>query len=136
MKNLIFALCTLIFITSCSLDDDNNPKYHYEILKVDSFIVPAFFTLGETSVITVKYLRPTECHFFDGFYYEKDLNKRIIAIQSRVLQEPTCLPLINTIVQRTFNFKATSNGTYIFKFYKGVDALGVDVFEEIEIPVN
>ena len=136
MKKLFFALFTLVFITSCSINDDDNQKYHYEILKVDSFTVPASFTLGETSVITVRYLRPTECHFFDGFYYEKDLNKRIIAVQSRVLQEPTCLPLINEVVEKTFNFKATSNGSYIFKFYKGVDANNVDVFEEVEIPVN
>ena len=136
MKKLILALFIVVFITSCSLDDDNNPKYHYEILKVDSFIVPAFFTLGETAEIKVKYIKPTECHYFDGFYYEKDLNKRIVAVQSRVLQEPSCLALNNIIVEKTFNFKATSNGTYIFKFYKGKDANGLNLFEEIEIPVN
>ncbi len=136
MKKLILAIFTLVFITSCSVDDSNSPKYHYEILKVDSFIVPAFFTLGETSVITVKYKSPSTCHYFDGFYYERDLNKRLIAIQSRVLQGSTCLPLTDVVVEKTFNFKATSNGSYIFKFYKGVDANGADIFEDIEIPVN
>lgn len=135
MKNLFLTLFSLVFITSCSLDDDKNPKYHYEILKVDSFVVPASFTMGETAVITVKYLKPTDCHFFDGFYYEKDLNKRIVAVQSRVLQEQSCPTLTGVIVEKTFNFKATSNGTYVFKFYKGKDANGADLFDEIEIPV-
>lgn len=135
MKNLILALCALIFITSCSLGDDENISYHYEMLKIDSFVTPASFTIGETAAITIRYLQPTECHFFDGLYYEKDLNKRIIAVQTRVLQNISCPILNNTIVEKTFNFKATSNGTYIFKFYKGKDANGADLFENIEIPV-
>lgn len=136
MKRIIFSLLAAFLITSCSINDEDNVKFHYEILQVDSFVVPTSFTLGETAVITVKYLKPTECHFFDGFYYEKDLNKRTVAVQARVMQEETCLPLINEVVEKSFNFKPTSNGTYIFKFYKGKDAQGENIFEEIEIPVN
>jgi hypothetical protein len=136
MKKLFLAFFAFVLFSSCSLDEHNGPKFHYEILKVDSYVVPASFTLGESAPITVRYLKPTECHFFDGFYYEKDLNKRTIAVQTRVMQEETCLPLINEVVVKSFNFLPTSNGTYIFRFYKGVDANNIDVFEEVEIPVN
>jgi hypothetical protein len=49
------------------------------------------FKLGETYEITLKFTRPTECHFYQGIYYSKDLNTRTIAIQTAVDKDQACV---------------------------------------------
>ena len=48
----------------------------------------------------------------------------------------TCETLENELVENTFNFKVTSNGSYIFKFWQGEDEAGEDQYLTIEIPVE
>ena len=133
MKKIALFLLTISTLIACSANDDN-PKYHFEVLPVESFTVPENFTLGETYSIKMKYKKLSDCHNFEGFYYEKDLNVRTIAIQSSILERSNCQS-DTTKVEVSFNFKVTSNGSYIFKFYKGTDTSGNDLFNEVEIPV-
>jgi hypothetical protein len=42
---------------------------------------------------------------------------------------------IPPISEVSFNFMVSNTGSYIFKFYKGKDSAGKDIFEEVEIPV-
>ena len=95
----------------------------------------ASFTLGQTYEIKLKYQRPTSCHFYQGLYYDKNLNTRTIAIQTAVKNNQACTQDIPPIAEVSFNFTATNIGTYIFKFYKGKDTKGEDVFEDVEISV-
>lgn len=135
MKKLIALFCVFMFVSSCSLDSDNK-SIHFEILPVDSVILPAEFHVNTENNIVIKFLRPTSCHGFDGFYYEKDGFTRTVAIQSFVLIENNgCTTLNNQILEQTLRFTPIETGTYTFKFWKGKDANGENIFEEHVIEV-
>jgi hypothetical protein len=134
MKKIVLFLVAITSLLSCSLEDDS-PTYSYQVLPIDSFVVPASFTLGQTYEIKLKYQKPTVCHFYQGLYYDKSLNTRTIAIQAAAQDNQICTMQVPPLSEVSFNFIVTSNGSYIFKFYKGKDAAGKDIFEEVEIPV-
>jgi len=134
MKKIALIFVTLLILNSCTVED-NSTKYHYEILPIVSYTVPESFVLGQTYPIKMKYKKPTNCHQFHGFYYEKNLNIRTVAIETVVSENSNCVADTSS-VEVSFNFYVTSNGSYIFKFYKGLDEAGNDLFHEVEIPVN
>lgn len=135
MKKLIALALFVMTLTSCSPDNDQ-PNYKFEVLPVASYTIPASFTLGETYTITLKYQKPTACHFFQGIYYDKNLNIRTIGIQTAVDTDQVCNQALPAESETSFKFYVTNTGSYIFKFYKGEDANGVNIFEEVEVPVN
>lgn len=135
MKKFILLTFILLTLLSCSAENDQ-PNYSFEVNPIDSFIIPTTFKLGETYEITLKFTRPTECHFYQGIYYSKDLNTRTIAIQTAVDKDQACVQTVPAQSEVTFNFYVTNTGSYIFKFYKGKDANGVNLFEEVEVPVT
>jgi hypothetical protein len=134
MKKIVLFLVVITSLLSCSLNDDS-PTYTYEVLPVDSYVVPASFTLGQTYEIKLKYQKPTSCHIYQGIYYEKNLNTKTIAVQTAVKKNQFCTMEIPPISEVSFNFMVSNTGSYIFKFYKGKDSAGKDIFEEVEIPV-
>lgn len=135
MKKLI-ALFTLFFaVTACDLESDNENIY-FELLPVDSVIMPAEFHVNTENNITVKFLRPTSCHGFDSFYYAKDEFTRTVAIQSVVIVGNNgCTTLTNEVSEQILQFKPIETGTYTFKFWKGKDSNGENIFEEYVIDV-
>lgn len=136
MSKKIIALLALIFIfNSCSTDD--GPTYTLKLSPIESVELPTEFVLGQTYPITVHYTQPTTCYYFNNLYYEKDLNKRTIAVECAVKQSDDCQELTGeqAIGDYTFNFYVTSNGSYIFKFYQGKNASGEPIFLEYEVPV-
>lgn len=136
MKKLfLIAFLIVGLFSSCSIDD-NEPNYHMEVLPVYEVDIPDSFVLGETYPIKVYYFRPSSCHSFNGFYYDKELNVRTVAVQSLVVEESNCITLSEELVEASFDFYVTSNGSYVFKFWTGVDETGEDTFLEYEIPVN
>ena len=134
MKKIVLFLVVITSLLSCSLNDDS-PTYTYEVLPVESYVMPASFTLGQTYEIKLKYQKPTSCHIYQGIYYEKNLNTRTIAVQTAVKKNQVCTMEIPPISEVSFNFMVSNTGSYIFKFYKGKDSAGKDIFEEVEIPV-
>jgi hypothetical protein len=136
MKKIISLIALFFLFVACS--SDNGPNYFYEVLKIESVDIPTEFTLGETYPITVHFNRPTNCHYFNNLYYEKDLNIRTIAVESIVEQRNNCqdLSAADTADEYTFNFYVTSNGSYIFKFWQGKDDQGNSIFLEYEVLVN
>ena len=134
MKKIARLFIAIITLVGCTVGDDR-PNYHYEILPIESYTVPESFVLGQTYQIKMKYKKGTSCNQFQGFYYEKNLNIRTVAIQTVVSENSNCVADASS-VEVSFNFYVTSNGSYIFKFYKGVDEAGNDLFHEVEIPVN
>jgi hypothetical protein len=132
MKKLI-ALFSLVFVLfSCSLDDNNNPNVRYELLKTEEVTIPDVFILGDTAEILVRYKKPSSCHGFDGFYYDKDGFTRTIAVQNYVIEDPNCQNLTDEIKQETLRFQPTATGMYTFKFWTGKDANGVNTYLEFE----
>ncbi|MFM2214315.1 MAG: hypothetical protein RL427_1578 [Bacteroidota bacterium] len=136
MKKIISLIVLFFLFNSCT--SDSSPSYSLSFLPIGSVDIPTEFTLGETYPITVYYNRPTTCHYFNGLYYDKNLNTRTIAVESVVEYRDNCQDLSTTdaMDSYTFNFYVTSNGSYIFKFYQGKDDSGNDVFLEYEVPVN
>lgn len=136
MKKILALVSVLLLFNACSLNDDDGIKFHYELLPIESVVIPDSFEMGETYPITIKYFRPTTCHAFDGFYYDKNLNIRTVAVRNAVVQKDNCTELTNSLIEQTLNFYVTNNGSYIFKFWQGKNDAGEDVFLEYEIPVN
>lgn len=134
MKKIVLFIVLITSFFSCSINDDDT-TYTYSVLPVESYIVPTSFTLGETYEIKLKYQKPTSCHIFQGIYYDKNLNTRTIAIQTAVKNNQICTQEIPPLSETSFNFIVLNNGSYIFKFYKGKDTNGEDIFENVEIPV-
>jgi hypothetical protein len=133
MKKLLTCLfATLIF--SCSVDDDT-PRTHIEILPVESAILPDEFVQGEVYEITLTYLRPSSCHAFRDIFYEKNLNERTVAIVTTVFDSNNNCEEISTELEKSFNFKPTSTGSYIFKFWQGTDDNGDEQYMTVEVPV-
>ena len=133
MKNLLLILIATCLFAACSKDEPQ--KFSVEILPVESFILPDTLVLGTTHVFKIKYKRPSNCHYFEGFYYKRSLNERTVAISTSVLQD-NCTPLTGTVVEVELKFLASNNGTYIFKFYKGKDSAGNNLFVSDTIPVK
>ncbi|GAA4940376.1 hypothetical protein GCM10023314_11490 [Algibacter agarivorans] len=134
MKRFIVLCLTLVLFSSCSIDDDGT-TYSFDVLPVESVDIPNEFTLGETYPITVSYLRPSTCHAFKEFYYLKENNERTVAPITYVFDRNDCETLENELVEATFNFIVTSNGSYIFKFWQGEDNEGETQYLTIEVPV-
>jgi hypothetical protein len=140
MKRLIILSLTLILFASCSIKDDginyNDANYSLDILPIESVDMPDTFTLGETYPITVSYLKPSTCYSFKEFYYLKNNNERTVAVINYVTNNNSCTDLQDELVEATFNFVVTSNGSYIFKFWQGTDENDVDQYLTIEVPVT
>lgn len=140
MKRLIILSLTLILFASCSIKDDginyNDANYSLDILPIESVDMPDAFTLGETYPITVSYLKPSTCYSFKEFYYLKNNNERTVAVINYVTNNNSCTDLQDELVEATFNFVVTSNGSYIFKFWQGTDENDVDQYLTIEVPVT
>ena len=134
MKRLVVFCLTLMLFASCSFDDDST-SFSFEVLPVESVDIPDEFELGETYPITVSYLRPSTCHGFKEFYYLKENNERTVAPITYVFDNNDCETLEDNLVEATFNFIVTSNGSYIFKFWQGEDTDGETQYLIIEVPV-
>ncbi len=136
MKKLFLLLFVSTLITSCDITEDDRPNFHYEILAVESFEIPDTFNYLSTHQIKLFYKLPSNCHSLGGIYFEKQLNERIIGVQSFVVNRENCLANQDEILETSFNFEVISKENYLFKFYKGKDEQGNNIFEEVEIPVN
>lgn len=134
MKRIFLLGILLAVFLSCNPSDDG-PDFNIEILPIESVEIPDEFEMGEVYPITVSYLRPSTCHFFRNFYYERDSNERTVAVINSVLLSEECEDLEDEIVESTFNFIVTSSGSYIFKFWQGEDSNGENQYLTIEVPV-
>ena len=141
MKKILLLLGVLcIIITSCSIDNGDKLKFHVEFLPVVSVEIPETMQPGGTYEFKVTYSRPTDCYYFDGFYYEPEGNANIVAVQTLVIEDADCQPL-TTLAPEVATFQVSCSpdytaSTYFFKFYQGEDADGNQQFMEVYIPVQ
>ncbi|MGB1307368.1 MAG: hypothetical protein ACPG6B_00555 [Oceanihabitans sp.] len=131
----IGILLIAIFALSCNLGSDDTSNIRQELLPIDVAVVPDEFVLNHTYVIDLAYIRPTTCHAFKDIYYMAEDNQRTIAIVANVFNSSSGCDEIATVVETSFNFIATQTGTYVFKFWKGLDENGEDQYSIYEIPV-
>ena len=133
MKKAILLLLTGCLAWNCDLDE--GVKFTQEILPIESAILPATFKKDSLYKIPFKYIRPSTCHAFEGFYYQKEDNIRTIAIATTVYKQNNCTTAPINPLQVELQFRPSINGSYIFKLWKGKNAQGQNIFEEVEIPV-
>jgi PBP1b-binding outer membrane lipoprotein LpoB len=136
MKKIISLLALVFILNSCSTDDNSGPKYLFEFARIESVDIPTEMVVGSTYHIVIHYRKPSTCHYYNGFYYEKDGNVRTIAVESAVVQSNNCQLLTDEIADCSFDFYATTEGSYVFKFYQGKDDQGNNIFLQYEIPVT
>ena len=68
-------------------------------------------------------------------YFQHQDTARIVAIRALEYLDISCA---QATIQKDLNIPILASQTedYLFKFWKGVDANGNDLFDEIVIPVN
>lgn len=120
---------------SCTLSDDTD-NYNYEFVPIESVSIPDTFILGAVHTIVYTYYRPTTCHGFYDIYYVSEDNERTVAVINTVFDNSNCEPLEDNLIEKTFNFKPLNTGTYIFKFWQGLDENEEDLYLVYEISVE
>jgi len=135
MKRVFILILTIFTFSSCSLDDDDNTYVSIETLPIKQAIVPLEFEYGSVYTLKVIYDLPSGCHSFYNLFYQYENTARIIAINSLVNSNQACT---EALIEKEYEFEVTvsQRENYIFKFWKGIDNEGDDIFEEIVVPVN
>lgn len=133
MKKIILLFLSVLVFYSCLSNDE--PTLKYEFLPIDSAETPTSFTFGEIDTIKIKYTLPNGCYSFDRLYYEYQDTTRVVAITALVILDAACT---QALVEEEYEFpvRVSQREDYIFKFWKGEDSNGEDIFEEVVIPVN
>ncbi|QTE21579.1 hypothetical protein [Polaribacter cellanae] len=133
MKNVAVLLIGIVFFSACLNND--TPNYKYEIVAIDEAKTPESFTFGKRDTITLKYTFKNTCYNFDNVYYEYQDTVRVVAIRAFVDLDATCT---DAAIEKEHKFivTATQKEDYLFKFFKGKDSNGENIFEEIVVPVN
>ena len=126
MKKFIFLLLITVTFVSCALNDE--PSRDFVVLPVESVIMPDSYTAGTVSEIIIKYRRPTQCHIFDGFYFDVNGSERTIAIQAVKLNQNNCTDDTESLYEIPFDFRPTVSGEYTMKFWLGTDESGIDKY--------
>ena len=135
MKRLFLNVILVFLFVSCSLDDDDANNFKIETLPVKEAIVPAEFTFGSRHDITITYGLPSGCHSFYNLFYRYESTSRIVAVNSLVNESVACTDDIREI-EYTFEVNIVQREDYVFKFWKGIDGGGENIFEEIIVRVN
>lgn len=132
---LILLLVLAAPLVSCNLDDDG-VNFNFVALQILSAELPESFTQNQTYEITVTYVRPNGCTFFEGFdISEADTTVRNVVAVGSELQDQACTQATEEVTA-TFNFIVLHSDDYLFRFWTGEDAEGEPEFLEIEVPVN
>ncbi|MAN28632.1 MULTISPECIES: hypothetical protein [Mesonia] len=136
-RNFLVLLVILGSIFSCSLDDEVNPTYAFELAPIDSVSLPDTLTYGHTYDFEITYERASDCHTFEWFEYTKDTNERKIYVVNRVyLNENNCEDLEDELATKKLPFEVIRQDYYIFKFWQGINANEEDIFLTKRIPVK
>ncbi|RTY95960.1 hypothetical protein [Flavobacterium sp. GT3R68] len=134
MKKLVFLMIFALALGSCSVGDDTNSEF--VVLPAEGAVMPNKFKVDSVSVITVKYRRPTNCHIFNGFYYDVNGTTRTVAINAVKLHQNNCQDDSETLFEVPLNFRPTTDGSYVFKFWIGDDANGMEQYLSYDVEVN
>ena len=131
MKKIVALIGLFLLVISCNPETDE-PNVRYELVPIDNVVIPDELYFGEENIITVEYSRPTTCHGFNGFLYEKEDFTRTIGVQNYVVENPDCQVVTGEVIEKDFVFQPTATGTYTFKFWQGKDSNGENVFLELQ----
>lgn len=131
MKKIAALIGIFLLVISCSTDNDE-PNVNYELVPIQNVIIGDELYFGDENIITIQYLRPSTCHGFNGFVYEKDAFTRTIGVQNYVVENADCQAVTGEVIEKDFVFQPSETGTYTFKFWQGKDANGDNIFLELQ----
>lgn len=132
MKKLIVLTLFLSIFFSCSPEET---VLELKILPVKSAIVPTEFQYRTVDTLVLKYDLPSACYRFRSVYYEIERNSRIVAINALLDNEISCSQA--TIEQEIkIPVHVLQEEDYVFRFFKGKDADGNSIFDDVTVPVN
>lgn len=132
MKKFFYLVLFTIITVACSTD---GPSYRPKLLTIDQSTVPQSFKFNTTDTVKVKFTLPNACHAFHSVYYQYRDTTRIIAIRAIEYLENNCS---QATIEREIKIpiRVLQRRAYLFKFWKGKDNNGKDIFEEKAVPVN
>ncbi|MEW7289405.1 hypothetical protein [Aquimarina sp. 2304DJ70-9] len=131
-KILAFFLVTALM--GCSGDDNTN--FFYDLVSIEEVVLPEAFNRGETFKITVSYFRPSDCHSFAGFDYNRLGNERTVAVVNVIVDQENCRNLERVdLIDVSFDFLVGQEDSYVFRFWQGKNENGDNQFLTIEVPV-
>ena len=132
----IYMLLAVGFLTlSCETKYEGLTET-LETLPVSQVVMPVKYAKDSVTEIPVQYIRPTVCHSFYNFYYERSGLTRTVAIISVKENDASSCPPSQLEYTATLKFKPAALGTYHFKFWTSTDTQGVDHFIEYDAIVN
>ena len=132
----LFLLLLLgITLVSCEIDlDDENISFE----KVVAFDIniPANLTVNYEYNVSFNYALVDGCRSFYNIEIQSPTDGvREVTAFVEVENNRNCSSIYSEHTH-TFKFKPITTGTYIFKFWNGVGANGIDLFETHEITVT
>jgi hypothetical protein len=134
MKRLVCLILIALSVVSCELGEGDNTQF--VLGPIQEVAMASTYKVDSISQIMVTCIRPTECHIFNGFYYDVNGFNRTVAMEFAVIDSGDCLPDVNPYEYEVpLNFKPQAPGTYHFKFWNGVDQDGNDTFFEADAVV-
>lgn len=136
MKKYLPFLALTLLLAACSMDDDMNTTFTYALVPVDSVAIPDTLVFRKTYTFDIVYERPTDCHTFAGFDYQRNVNERIIAVVSAVYDDPDCEELTDETAIAKLHFQVERDDFYVFKFWQGQNEAGEAFFLTDTVPVT
>jgi len=134
IKKFLVTFLIAFTLVSC-LSDDNDTNFVLVTLPVKEAVVPAEFEFGMSYTIKLEYDLPNGCHTFYDLYYKQDHKSRIVAITALLDEQANCTEALIS-KEHEFVVKVAQEEDYTFRFWKGEDNNGEDIFEDIIVPVT
>lgn len=135
MKKVIVYVMFCCLMLSCSLQDDSLVNFQIKTLPIKKVEVAQSFDLGSTQSIAITYDLPDSCHKFYEITQSRNGNVIIITVVAELIGGLDCEETVKEET-KTLTFKVTQIEDYIFKFWKGRDNEGNDLYIEKRISVN
>jgi len=134
--NLILMLALMVVgISSCDIGDEgDNFRVQYQVAAVTSVEMPATLKFGEVNDIVVRFNNPSSCNTFFGFDVRPALNEREVRVVLEYQDTGDCIDL-GVPQEETLAFTATSNGSYVFRFFSGLSSSGEPQYLEYTVEV-
>lgn len=133
MKKSILIYLIIILASCSSVKNEDNTVL--KLLPIEKANTPQVFIYGTIDTISIKYSLPDACHVYHSLYYQYQDSTRVVAVRALEYVDKICS---QNIVQKDLKFplQIIQKEDYVFKFWKGRDNNGNDIFEERIIPVN
>ena len=137
MRKLILLFILPLFFISCSDNDDSNiPDFQQSFLPIDDVVLPNVFILNQTNAIRVSFTLPNACFSSPtSFFGQEGGNSTLVAITAIEHLNTNCAQ-VTSEQELVIPILVTETRDYTFRFWKGQDANGEDIFEVISIPVR